>query len=346
MPVSRAIASRHAAGAIVCRAGLVEAADDAQMTRRYRSRLHGKRRGLLFRSARFVNRPPVPAGGTVKDQDMPKLILDEGNRALARGADEAGVLRCVGDARRTMPSGHSRSTRRIVVFRYDAPAQRPVLGLQLVAPTECAGPVIEDSRPERVIVEEPGDDRSVSARTKHRMRQQQAIGATHAPHDGRRVRHQLIGHGTQEARQIPGQKMPVLAETEQRSSWKAPNGQTKVRPEAARGTEADEYGLARRPQWEVPAAIDAPRFATTVRRPPFVWNAPHMLTTSTHVFDGGCRTDDDALASDESSDATSVANSVRHCLPRPRRRRTPSRVASQSLRVCRLRQRDQHGPPT
>jgi hypothetical protein len=29
----------------------------------------------------------------VKDQDMRQLILDEGNRALARGADEAGVSR-------------------------------------------------------------------------------------------------------------------------------------------------------------------------------------------------------------------------------------------------------------
>ena len=42
-------------------------------------------RGLLFRRARFVSGPPVPAGGTVKDQHMPKLILDEGNRALAHG---------------------------------------------------------------------------------------------------------------------------------------------------------------------------------------------------------------------------------------------------------------------
>ena len=42
----------------------------------------------------------------MKDQHMPKLILDEGNRALAHGADEAGVLRCIGGARRTIPSGH------------------------------------------------------------------------------------------------------------------------------------------------------------------------------------------------------------------------------------------------
>ena len=48
---------------------------------------------LLFRRARFVNGPPVPAGGTVKDQRMRQLVLDEGHRALACGADEAGVSR-------------------------------------------------------------------------------------------------------------------------------------------------------------------------------------------------------------------------------------------------------------
>jgi hypothetical protein len=154
-------------------------------------------------------------------------------RATGRSHTESRRGRCASVCRwcaADHPEWASLSTGRIVVFRYEAPAQLPVLGLQLVAPTECAGPVVEDSRPELVAVEEPGDDRSVSARTKHRMRQQQAIGAMHSPHDGRRVIHQLIGHRTQEARQIPGQKMPLYTETEQRPSWKAANGQTKVRP--------------------------------------------------------------------------------------------------------------------
>ena len=48
---------------------------------------------LLFRRARFVNGPPVPAGGTVKDQRVRQFVLYEGHRSLARGADEAGVFR-------------------------------------------------------------------------------------------------------------------------------------------------------------------------------------------------------------------------------------------------------------
>jgi hypothetical protein len=56
-------------------------------------RKNQKRLWLLFRRARFVNGPPVPAGGTMKDQRTRQLIFDEGNRTLARGADEAGVSR-------------------------------------------------------------------------------------------------------------------------------------------------------------------------------------------------------------------------------------------------------------
>jgi hypothetical protein len=98
---------------------------------------------LLFRRARFVNGPPVPAGGTVKDQRMRQLVFDEGNRTLARGADEAGVSR------------------------------------------RC-----------------------------------QWCGSVHAD----------SASPWKEARQIPGRKMPVLADTAYPRLGKALNGQTKVRP--------------------------------------------------------------------------------------------------------------------
>jgi hypothetical protein len=119
--------------------------------------------------------------------------------------------------------------RRIVVFGHEAAKLGKVQvlprGLQLVAPTECVGPVAEDSKTERTTVEEPYDNRSLSARTDHRMARL-AVGATHSPHDRRRV--QQIEHAPQAARQIPGRNMPFSPETKQRPSWKASHGQTKV----------------------------------------------------------------------------------------------------------------------
>jgi hypothetical protein len=59
----------------------------------------------VSRRARCVSGPPVSAGGTVKDQRMRQLVLDVGNRALARGSKRGRCFRCVG-ARRAMASGH------------------------------------------------------------------------------------------------------------------------------------------------------------------------------------------------------------------------------------------------
>jgi hypothetical protein len=82
------------------------------------------------------------------------------------------------------PLGRGLPRRRIVVLRREAPAHGPVLGLHLVAPAECAGPVAEVSITQRAAVDEPRDDRSVRTRTNHSMRQQ-AIGAPHSPHNRR-----------------------------------------------------------------------------------------------------------------------------------------------------------------
>jgi hypothetical protein len=84
------------------------------------------------------------------------------------------------------------------LLRREAPAHNPVLGLHLVAPAECAGPIAEVSKPQRTAVDEPYDDRSVRTRTNHRVRQQ-AIGAPHSPHDSRLVIHQShrsFGHAS------------------------------------------------------------------------------------------------------------------------------------------------------
>ena len=83
---------------------------------------HRPRALSMLRRAGHVSGPPVATGRTVKDQCTRKLILDEGNRALARGADEAGVLRYIRNARRSRSSGHHS---RAVVSSYSDTRRQP-----------------------------------------------------------------------------------------------------------------------------------------------------------------------------------------------------------------------------
>ena len=114
----------------------------------------------------------------------------------------------------------------------EAPAHGPVLGLHLIAPAECAGPVVEVSIPQRTAVDEPYDDRSVRTRSNHSVRQQ-AIGAPHSPHDGRLVipqSHRSLGHAsTREARVIPALGIPFLIEAARRRPRRSRAGRQRWR---------------------------------------------------------------------------------------------------------------------
>ena len=93
------------------------------------------------------------------------------------------------------------------LLRLEAPAHGPVLGLHLVAPAQCSGPIAEVSIPERTAVDEPNDNRSVRARANHSMTRQ-PIGPPHSPEDGRLVIHNSLGHASLKAKVIPAMGPP------------------------------------------------------------------------------------------------------------------------------------------
>ena len=100
------------------------------------------------------------------------MMVREYSHAISRG--------------RALPLAISGNENRLVyrqrLLRREAPTRGPVLGLHLVAPAECAGPIAEVSISQRTAVDEPYDDRSARTRTNHSV-SRLAIGASHSPHD-------------------------------------------------------------------------------------------------------------------------------------------------------------------
>jgi len=141
---------------------------------RWAGALSGQPGGFRLRNPRVAHRPePLRHPGVVVVGDY---LFDSTLNGVLRSAGIAiDLLREVaGDrdrARQPQPAPAGGVDARSRLFRQgrrllgrDAPARGPVLGLHLLAPAQCAVPVVELANAQRATVDEPDDRRAVRAR--------------------------------------------------------------------------------------------------------------------------------------------------------------------------------------
>jgi len=111
----------------------------------------------------------------------------------------------------------------------EAPTRGPVLGLNLLAPAQCADAVVELSKPNRMTVDEPHDGHSIQPRPNDGMRRL-STSAPHSPHNGRLVICRLrrgVGHAHREASVMPSHRCSLSLRGRTRPIAKGPRREDK-----------------------------------------------------------------------------------------------------------------------